>query len=120
MKKEEEKIISEFVKKHQFFKKSKSEDIRDLKTASIVYLSGMRPNISPDNPLTTMQMFCLMLLSTGTKAKKCADILGLTVNTVQTYEKRLREKLGAKDRTHALVLACRRNYLTILKEEINF
>lgn len=114
MKKEDEKAIAEFIRKHKLLNKSKTNDINDIINASIIYLSGLRPNITSDNPLSTMQMYCLMLLATGRNPDQCADLLGISVHSVTKHEKRLRRKLGAKDRTHAYHLALRNNYISII------
>lgn len=69
----------------------------------------------PENPLAYREMMCLVLLATGKTPEQCADILTVSVQTVATYEKRIREKLGTRNRINSLYFAIRKGYLSILK-----
>ena len=67
------------------------------------------------NPLTPREMSCLMLLATGKNPEQCADLLKITYSSVVTYEKRIRQKLGAMNRAHAVYIAISRGFVKIKK-----
>jgi DNA-binding CsgD family transcriptional regulator len=58
-------------------------------------------------------MICLLLLASGKNPPRCADILNISVNSIMTYEMRIRKKLGAKNRTQALFLALKEKYFQL-------
>jgi DNA-binding CsgD family transcriptional regulator len=55
--------------------------------------------------LSLRELDVLRLAKHGVTDKEIADDLGLSVATLRTYWNRIREKLGAINRTHAIVLA---------------
>ncbi len=73
------------------------------------------PKITVQNPLSLREMLCLLLLAVGKNPARCGDILNLSYNSVATYETRIRKKLNAKTRTHALFIALQNGYFEILK-----
>ena len=72
-------------------------------------------DVQDENPLTPREMSCLMLLATGKNPEQCADLLNITYASVVTYEKRIRQKLGARNRAHALYLVISRGFVKIKK-----
>lgn len=68
------------------------------------------PCLHAQNPLSLREMLCLLLLASGKNPPRCADILNISVNSVITYETRIRKKLGARTRTEALFLALKSSF----------
>ncbi len=66
------------------------------------------------NPLTYREMVCMVLLAIGKNPDQCADIMGISTSSVLTYEKRVRDKLGARNRVHAFYMAIRCGYLKVI------
>jgi len=73
------------------------------------------PDARKGNPLTAREMTCLMLLVAGKNPEQCADLLNISYSSVITYEKRIRQKLGARNRAHAFYTAIYRGYLKVSK-----
>ncbi|QBG46850.1 response regulator transcription factor [Verrucomicrobia bacterium S94] len=63
--------------------------------------------------LTKREMEILKLLAEGNTNKEMAEILGISDVTVKLHLSNLREKLGAVDRTQAVVLAYKKGILHI-------
>jgi len=55
----------------------------------------------------------LQLVRDGYKNKQVADQLAISENTVNFHIKNIVDKLGAKDRTHAVTIAVRRGLLRL-------
>lgn len=55
-------------------------------------------------PLTPNELAILRLTALGLIDRSIAQRVGLTENTVKTMQKRLRAKLGARDRSHAVAM----------------
>lgn len=115
MKKEDEKILADLMKKYNFADRGKisNEDI-EFVMASISYVLKVRPNLNSNNPLSIREILCLAFLAAGKNPDKCADLLGISAKTIKTYEQRIREKLGARNRTNALYLAQIRGFISIV------
>src|SRR4051812_21007103 len=97
MKKEDEKLIAELIKKYKISEKNtEDEDVRFVMKA-IAFVLKVEAN-REKNKLSIQETLCLMLLSSGENPDKCADLLGISAKTVTTYEQRYRKKLGAKNR----------------------
>lgn len=83
-----------------------------------IQLKGRQVHIAlgtcPENPLTYREMTCLALLATGYNPEQCAATLGISTPSVVTYEKRIREKLGVRNRVQGLYVAIRKQYLIIV------
>jgi DNA-binding NarL/FixJ family response regulator len=60
---------------------------------------------TPAPALTRREMDVLLRVARGQPNKAIGRELGLTEGTVKTYLRRLRARLGARDRTHAVILA---------------
>lgn len=73
------------------------------------------PDARKDNPLTPREMSCLMLLATGKSPEQCGDLLNITYSSVVTYEKIIRQKLGARNRVNAFYTAICRGYLKVIQ-----
>ena len=63
--------------------------------------------------LTDRELQVLRLIQDGTRNKRIADLLAIAESTVNFHIKNIMEKLRAKDRTHAVVVALRRGLLTL-------
>src|SRR5262245_36991976 len=66
-----------------------------------------------EEELTTRELEVLSLIRDGYKNKQIADQLTISENTVNFHIKNVVDKLGAKDRTHAVTIAIRRGLLRI-------
>ena len=66
-----------------------------------------------EQDLTPRELEVLRLIRDGFKNKQIADQLSISENTVNFHIKNLVDKLGAKDRTHAVTIAVRRGLLPI-------
>lgn len=67
--------------------------------------------------LTDRERQVLTLLRDGLTAKEAAARLGLTRDTIQTYTKRIMERLGAKNITQAVIIAIRCGYIKLSKNK---
>lgn len=66
-----------------------------------------------EEDLTPRELGVLRLIQDGFKNKEIADQLSISENTVNFHVKNLMDKLGARDRTHAVTIAVRRGLLQI-------
>jgi len=66
-----------------------------------------------DDRLTDRELQVLRLMQNGARNKQIADQLAIAETTVNFHIKNIVEKLQAKDRTHAVVLAIRRGLLNV-------
>ncbi|WP_416235182.1 response regulator transcription factor [Nitrospirillum sp. BR 11163] len=63
------------------------------------------------HPLTPREAECLRLLARGESSKQIAHTLGLSSRSVDAYLGRARKKLGARNSTHAAVIASKAGLL---------
>jgi len=66
-----------------------------------------------DERLTDREVQLLVLMAEGNQNKQIAWSLSLSENTIKGMLKTLFQKLGAKDRTHAVVLASRMGWIRL-------
>ncbi len=66
-----------------------------------------------DDRLTDRELQVLRLVQNGARNKQIADQLSIAETTVNFHIKNIVDKLQAKDRTHAVILAIRRGLLNI-------
>jgi DNA-binding NarL/FixJ family response regulator len=66
-----------------------------------------------EEELTPRELEVLGFLRDGSRNKQIADKLGISETTVNFHIKNIVEKLNARDRTHALVIALRRGLLSM-------
>ena len=66
-----------------------------------------------EEDLTTRELEVLHLIRDGYKNKQIAERLSISDNTVDFHVKNIIDKLGAKDRTHAVTIATRRGLLPL-------
>ncbi|HXQ73163.1 MAG TPA: response regulator transcription factor [Pyrinomonadaceae bacterium] len=66
-----------------------------------------------EEDLTTRELEVLQLIRDGFKNKQIAERLSISENTVDFHVKNIIDKLGAKDRTHAVTIATRRGLLPL-------
>ena len=64
-----------------------------------------------DDMLTAREVEILQLISAGNRNRDIADALSITEDTVKVHVKHLMEKLGANDRTEAVVIGIRRGII---------
>jgi DNA-binding NarL/FixJ family response regulator len=75
-------------------------------------LDGRRPQTSPLDALSNREKQVLSLVASGHTNQAAADRLTLSVKTVETYRRRLMEKLGVSDRAGLLRIALECGLLT--------
>ncbi|MFY0579725.1 response regulator transcription factor [Cystobacter fuscus] len=66
-----------------------------------------------DDELTARECDVLRLVARGSANKEVAALMGISEETVKTHMKNVLTKLGAKDRTHAVVVALKRGIIDI-------
>lgn len=106
-----EKVLYDLIRT---YKLSRNKDVLEFLIACLVYVSKIKPNLTESNPLNLMEMLCMILLAIGKNPARCADFLGVSENSVKTYEQRMRKKLGAKNRLHAFYIAQRKGLLSVV------
>lgn len=110
---DKEKVLLELINKVKRIGRSIPSEMENQLIACFAYISKIRPNPGPDNPLSMRQMLCVILLAIGKNLERSADLLEISPKTVRTYEKQIRKKLGAINRTHAFYLALINSYITV-------
>lgn len=88
---------------------------RKTKYAYLIDPIKIVPDVRKDNPLTAREMLCLISLAMGKSPEQCADLLNVTYSSVVTYEKIIRQKLGARNRVNAFYTAICRGYLKVVQ-----
>lgn len=68
---------------------------------------------SADDELTSRERDVLALVAAGNANKEVASRMGISEETVKTHMKNVLTKLGARDRTHAVVVALKRGIIDI-------
>ena len=63
--------------------------------------------------LTPRELEILKLISAGNRNRDVAEILSITEDTVKAHVRHVLEKLGANDRTEAVVIALRRGMIQL-------
>jgi DNA-binding NarL/FixJ family response regulator len=66
-----------------------------------------------EDSLTAREVEILQLVATGSRNRDVADALTISEDTVKVHVKHIMEKLGANDRTDAVVIAVRRGIIHI-------
>ncbi len=66
-----------------------------------------------EDDLSPREMEVLRELARGNANREIAESLSVTEGTVKAHMKRILSKLGAKDRTHAVLLALKRGILEV-------
>lgn len=72
----------------------------------------------PELALTPREVDVLGLVARGLGNKEVGDVLGTAAGTVKTQMQSILEKLGAKDRTHAVTIALRRGILHLHSDDL--
>ena len=68
---------------------------------------------STDQALTAREVDVLRLIAGGNANKEIATLLSISEETVKGYVKNILAKLGAKDRTHAVVIGLKRGVIEL-------
>jgi len=66
-----------------------------------------------DNPLSDKEMEVLLRMAQGQTALEIAKALGTSKATVDYLTERIYDKLHAKNRVHAVMIAVRRGYVPL-------
>lgn len=66
-----------------------------------------------DEPLSQREIGVLKLVAKGTSNKLIASDLQISEETVKVHMKHIMEKLGARDRTHAVTIAVKRGFIDL-------
>jgi DNA-binding CsgD family transcriptional regulator len=74
-------------------------------------LAGLVPDASIGVRLTPRELAVLRLLSVGTPFRQVANDLGLSVETIRTHLRKVQQKLGVRNRTHAVAEAIRQQFI---------
>jgi PAS domain S-box-containing protein len=82
-------------------------------------LEELHPAIQPGlrGPLSTRQVEVLRMVAMGASATEMADELSISEATVRTHVKNILERLGAKNRAHAVAVAMGNGLLSDEQEE---
>ena len=67
----------------------------------------------PPDPLTSREREVLQLIAEGKTTKEIADLLVLSVSTVQTHSAHILAKLGLHSRTELVKFAIRQGIITL-------
>lgn len=83
-------------------------------------LDGLQPAVQADSrtPLSTRQLEVLRLVAIGASASQIADELSISAATVRTHVKNILDRLGAKNRAHAVALAIGEGMLSAHDEKL--
>ena len=73
---------------------------------------GVGATFSTNGGLTERELEVLQLLSEGYSNKQVSEKLFISVQTVKTHVAHIFEKLGSRDRAHAVATAMRRGLLS--------
>lgn len=90
------------------------EAIQEVAAGGTYFPAGIAQKLerrSEQDELTPREMEVLKLLAGGCSNKEIVDELGISLPTVKLHIANLREKLGASDRTQAVVFAFKRGIL---------
>ena len=72
------------------------------------------PEVEPEAlPLSHREMEILNYVARGTSNKQIANLFDISEHTVKNHLTSIMTKLDARDRTHAVVIALRRGWLSI-------
>ena len=66
-----------------------------------------------DEVLTARETEVLRIVATGSRNRDVAEILSISEETVKVHMKHVMDKLGARDRTEAVVVAVRRGIIQL-------
>jgi DNA-binding NarL/FixJ family response regulator len=77
------------------------------------FIGNLLASRMPGSELTSRELDVLRLLGKGQSNKEIGDHLGITENTVRIHVGRILDKLGATDRTHAVLLALQRGLIHV-------
>ena len=68
---------------------------------------------STDDPLTPREIDVLRLVASGNANKEIGVLLSLTEVTIKSHVRNILSKLGANDRTHAVIIALKRGIIDL-------
>lgn len=82
-----------------------SRKVDDMLIDSYIYEHESRSEKSPLENLSSREREVLQLVAEGKSSNEIADLLFLSVKTVETYRSRMMQKLGVKDKTSLIKFA---------------
>jgi DNA-binding NarL/FixJ family response regulator len=74
-------------------------------------VAGRLIDVLHENPLTPREISVLQEVAAGFRNHEIGERLSMAEETVKVHVKRILQKLGARDRTHAVVIALRRGII---------
>lgn len=115
-----EKTLDELFQKYTLSEKNPDKKNSALKNAIELVISTLicefrlKPNIDDDSPLSIKEVFSMILLAAGESVPRCAKLIGISPKSMKTYERRIRRKLSAKNRTNAFYIAQVKGYISLI------
>lgn len=88
-----------------------SRKVDDILIDSYIYERESLGAISPLEKLSSREKEVLQLVAEGKSSKEIADLLFLSVKTIETYRSRLMQKLGIKDKSGLIKFALQHKLL---------
>lgn len=82
-------------------------------------MEGSHKYQSLDHEPTQRQLEILSLVKEGYANKQIGIVFGISESTVKNHVRRVMERLGATDRTSAVIQAIRQGFLSLYKEDSN-
>lgn len=111
---ENEKTLARLIKKYRSSEKNiNTENIEELIICCISEILHLIPNPTKSNPLSMMEMLCLIFIFAGKESKECAKVLNISEKSIKTYEQRARHKLKVKNRTNAFYVSLVKRYILL-------
>jgi DNA-binding NarL/FixJ family response regulator len=74
-------------------------------------VAGRLVDLLHENPLTPREISVLQEVAAGARNREIGERLSMAEETVKVHVKHVLDKLGARDRTHAVVIALRRGII---------
>lgn len=109
-----EKALARLIKEYRSFeKKINTENIEELIICCVSETLNLIPNPTKSNPLSMMEMLCLIFIFAGKEPHECAKVLNISEQSIRTYVQRARHKLKAKNRTNAFYIALVNGYILL-------
>ena len=113
----EEKYLTEKANDYLvFFGNNKPNKIQLRVMKSLLDGMFIKHSLLFNNRLTLQEIKCLTLAAQGKNIEESATILGLSVNSVKYYRKRLIKKLGGRNIIEAVLVGLRYGFILISKK----
>jgi DNA-binding NarL/FixJ family response regulator len=96
---------------HQISERFKASELLNL---TIKDFNQIREEEFDDCPLNSREISILEQISKGSSSKSIAEILNLGEQTIKNYVSGILIKTGAKNRTHAVYISIKNNWISTL------